>query len=72
MRLSYGKYINTLAAGKALVDRATTDNSLAIFYWHVIGEGGDLSVEDFEELLDYIIAQGCEVVTFADLMPQNP
>ena len=36
---------------------------------HVIGEGGDLSVEDFEELLDYIIAQGCEVVTFADLMP---
>jgi hypothetical protein len=59
--------------GKALIDRAVLHNDALVLYWHEIKDsGGDMTIAQFTALLDYIIAQGVEVCTFADLMTWNP
>ena len=40
---------------KDVIDKAVQSNSLASLYWHHIQEGGDMTVSDFTDLIDYAI-----------------
>lgn len=72
-RLAYAINARSLDYAKEAIDRAVKDNSLATFFFHDIGDESysDLSEVEFEAFLDYIQSQGCQVVTFADIIPWN-
>jgi peptidoglycan/xylan/chitin deacetylase (PgdA/CDA1 family) len=69
-RLAWGTIPTSFSAAKAFIDKAVQDNSLVVFYWHYISNTlpHDLTPDEFSQLLDYIQANNCQVITFQDLV----
>jgi peptidoglycan/xylan/chitin deacetylase (PgdA/CDA1 family) len=69
-RLSWALCPSSLDEAKSRIDKAVMDNSLVVFAWHYIMDKpqGDLTADEFSQLLDYIQEKNCQVVTFKDLL----